>query len=144
LEICNASGVSLLVDGKIYKNGIVLSDEEVVFLADFLLKHSGNTSFSTDKLLNRLPKYRTLCEKTAGLIYHSLELDTNNCIIWYRPETKAEVLWAGDPSKSIIKDEKGLSPRNSFNLWKEIVDCTSKPWFQSELDVTASYAFSVS
>ncbi|SFB46292.1 ATP-binding protein [Algoriphagus aquimarinus] len=143
LEICNASGVSLIVDGNVYKHGVEHSDEEVVFLADFLTEHSINTSFSTDKLLNQLPNYKSLCEKTAGLIYHSLDLDSNNCIIWYRPETKSEVLWAGDPSKSIIKDKKGLSPRNSFNLWKEIVDCTSKPWFQSELDATASYAFSL-
>jgi len=143
LQICNASGASLIVDGNVYKNGVVHSDEEVIFLADFLTEHSISTSFSTDKLLNQLPNHKSLCEKTAGLIYHSLDLDSNNCIIWYRPETKSEVLWAGDPTKSITLDKNGLSPRNSFNLWKEIVDCTSKPWFQSELDATASYAFSL-
>lgn len=143
LEICNASGVSLIVDGEVYKNGVVLSDDEIIFLADFLSKHSGNSSFSTDKLSNQLPDYNILCEKTSGVIYHSLDLESNNCIIWYRPETKTEVFWAGDPAKSIIKDEKGLSPRNSFKLWKEVVEGTSKPWFQSELDITASYAFSL-
>ena len=67
-------------------------------------------------------------------------MEGNNCIIWYRPETKTEVNWAGDPNKSIILDKKGLSPRNSFELWKEIVDCTSKPWLQPELDTAAAYA----
>ena len=143
LEICNASGVSLIVDGKVYKNGVILSDDEINFLADFLSNHSGNSSFSTEKLCDHLQDHKTLCDTTPGVIYHSLDLESNNCIIWYRPETKTEVFWAGDPTKSIIKDEKGLSPRNSFKLWKEIVEGTSKPWFQAELDVTATYAFSL-
>src|SRR5690606_3480260 len=91
-------------------------------------------------LLDILPDYASICEKTAGAIFHSLDMEGRNCIIWYRSETKTEVNWAGDPNKSIILDKKGLSPRNSFELWKEIVNCTSKPWLQPELDTAVAYA----
>ncbi|WP_159799431.1 ATP-binding protein [Flavobacterium sp. MK4S-17] len=140
LSLCNATGISILFNGKIYKYGGAPSDDEIQHLANWMATYSGNTSFYTDKLLDYLPDFRNICEKTSGVIYHSLSMENNNCIMWYRPETKTEVNWGGDPNKSIIKDKNGLSPRNSFKLWKEIVDCTSKPWKQPELEAAKTYA----
>lgn len=139
LNICNASGVSIVYEGKVYKKGITPSTKEIRFISSFFAEKLCTPSFQTHKLLDLLPDHRALCENTAGAIYHSLDIEKQNCIIWYRPETKKQVNWAGDPSKSIIKDKKGLSPRNSFKLWKEIVDCTSKPWLEPELETTAAY-----
>ncbi|MFC5625244.1 ATP-binding protein [Algoriphagus winogradskyi] len=140
IGLCNANGVSLFFEGKVYSNGVTPSDDEVKFLASYFAEYTENTNISTSKLLDLLPDFKSLCENTPGAIYHSLDVEGDNCIIWYRSETKKEVNWAGDPSKSIILDKKGLSPRNSFELWKEIVDCTSKPWLQPELDTAAAYA----
>lgn len=140
LEICNAKGVSILFEGKIYKKGITPSTKEIKFISKFFAKRLTTVShFHTNKLFDLLPDQRTLCENTAGVIYHSLDITKQNCIIWYRPETKSQVNWAGDPSKSIILDKKGLSPRNSFKLWKEIVDCTSRPWLEPELETTSAF-----
>ena len=140
-NLCNASGVSIVFNDHVYKYGLTPSDEEIQYIANWLATYSNNTSFSTNKLVDLLPEYRNLCQKVAGVVYHSLDIDSNNCIIWYRPETKTEVNWGGDPNKSIIKDKNGLSPRNSFELWKEVVDCTSKEWLQPELDTAAAYAY---
>ena len=143
LRLCNASGVSILFNGAVYKHGVTPTDDEIQHLANWLAAYSNNSSFYTDKLLDFHPLEKDLCSKTSGLIYHSLDIDSNNCIIWYRPETKAEVHWGGDPNKSVVKDHKGLSPRNSFELWKEIVDCVSKPWLQPEIETAAKYAASL-
>ncbi len=143
LKLCNAAGVSILFNDKVYKSGFTPEDDEIKQLSNWLAEYSNHSSFHTDKLLDFLPDMRGLCEKTSGIIYHSLDMDTDNCIIWYRPETITEVNWAGDPAKSIIKDAKGLSPRNSFSLWKEIVSCMSKPWLQPETDTAAAYANSL-
>ncbi|PZX61292.1 light-regulated signal transduction histidine kinase (bacteriophytochrome) [Algoriphagus ratkowskyi] len=140
LSLCNSTGVSIVIEGKVYKHGHTPSEKEIIFLANHFNDSNIKTSFHTNKLVNFLPDLKSLCENTAGIIYHSLDLEENNCIIWYRPETKSEVTWAGDPKKSIIKNEKGLHPRNSFELWKEIVNCTSKPWLQPEIDMAAFYA----
>lgn len=143
LELCNASGVSILINNTVYKNGLTPPDEEIQKLSSWLATYTQNGHTHTDKLVSLLPEYKDICEDISGLIYHSLDIESNNCIIWYRPETKKEVNWAGDPNKSIIKDKKGLSPRNSFKLWKEIVDCQSKPWEKPELDTAATYAYSL-
>ncbi|AWH86020.1 histidine kinase [Flavobacterium album] len=143
LKLCNASGISIVFNDKVYKSGIAPEDDEIKQLANWLATYTVNSSFHTDKLIDYLPEMKSTCEKASGIIYHSLDIDSNNCIIWFRPETITEVNWAGDPAKSIIKDKKGLSPRNSFALWKEIVSCKSKPWLQPETDAAAAYAFSL-
>lgn len=142
LHLCNASGVSIIYNGYIFKNGLTPVDDDVRYLASKLIHHSSNGSFHTNKLIDIFPGQKGLCSNVSGIIYHSLNKDTD-CIIWYRPETKTEINWGGDPNKSIIKDKNGLSPRNSFKLWKEIVDCMSKPWQQPELDTAAAYANSL-
>jgi len=143
LELCNAAGVSVLFNNTIYKSGITPADDDIKNLASWLALYTNNKSFSTNKLIDYLPESKSLCQNTSGVIYHSLEIDSDNCIIWYRPETKTEVHWAGDPSKSIIKDANGLSPRNSFALWSEIVECVSKPWLQPELKTAEAFANSL-
>lgn len=143
LQLCNAAGVAIVFNGAVYKSGVAPTEDDVQHLANYFAAFTGNSSFSTYKLIETLPDYQNLCAKTSGLIYHSLNMDNNNCIMWFRPETKTEVNWGGDPSKSIIKDEKGLSPRRSFELWKEIVDCTAKPWLEPELETAQAYAYSL-
>ncbi|MGQ2985209.1 ATP-binding protein [Flavobacterium sp.] len=143
LKLCNASGVSIVFNDKVYKGGLTPADNEIRQMANWLAAYSNRTTFTTDKLVDLLPEMKGHCGKASGIIYHSLDIDSDNCIIWYRPETITEVHWAGDPAKSIIKDEKGLSPRNSFSLWKEIVSCMSSPWLQPEIDTASAYANSL-
>ena len=143
LNICNATGVALIIDEEVYSHGHVPSEKDILFLTDFLAEKSNNTSFHTNKLLDILPDHPELSKQTPGVIFHSLDIEGINCIIWFRPETKTEVNWAGDPSKSIIKDKNGLSPRNSFELWKEVVNYSSKNWLQPELDTAAAYSYSL-
>lgn len=143
LALCNASGVSILFNGKVYSGGSVPEEDDVRYMAGWLSAFTSNGKMHTDKLVSLMPEMKRMCEKVSGVIYHSLDIDSINCIMWYRPETKTEVHWAGDPQKSIVKNEEGLHPRNSFALWKEIVDCISKPWSASELDAASSYSFSL-
>jgi len=138
LKICNASGVSLLISGKIYKNGLTPSDTDIEKLSNWFLNYSNDTTFFTDKLVNFVPDLKQVCDKISGVIYHPL--GNNNSVIWYRPETLTEVNWAGDPEKSIIHDSNGMHPRNSFNLWKQVIKYRSKPWLQPELNAAANYA----
>ncbi|MFL9843362.1 ATP-binding protein [Flavobacterium rhizosphaerae] len=142
LKLCNAFGVSVFFNGEIYKNGLCPHDDEILFITKWLAEYSRHGSFVTNKLVDYIPEYKD-CKMASGIIYHSLSIENNNCIIWYRPETLTEINWAGDPTKSIIKDEKGMSPRNSFKLWREIVDCMSKPWLKPETDTAAAFAYSM-
>lgn len=140
LSLCNASGVSLLIDQHIYTSGITPGDDDIRQLAGYLSVYSGNTQFHTDAIGKLLPESKSYMDKTPGINYASLNSLSNNCIIWYKPETIAEVNWAGDPAKAIEKDKNGLSPRKSFELWKETLKCQSDPWLQPEIAASSNFA----
>ncbi|GEP50280.1 histidine kinase [Flavobacterium noncentrifugens] len=138
LRVCNAAGVSLLINGNVYKNGLAPSDDDIRYLANWCSEYSNDSTFFTDKLVNFISDKKSLCEQISGINYHSL--GNGNAIIWYRPETLTEVNWGGDPEKAIIRDSRGLHPRNSFNLWKQVVKFRSNDWQQPELNAAANYA----
>ncbi len=140
LLLCNASGVSLLIDNHIYKAGITPDDNDIRQLAAYLSVYTGNTQFHTDSIGKLLPESKSYAGKIPGVNYVSLNISSNNCIIWYKPETIAEVNWAGDPAKAIEKDKNGLSPRKSFELWKETLKFQSNPWLQSEIAASSNFA----
>ncbi len=143
LNLCNASGVSIVYNNTVYSSGITPSEEQVLHLASWCATCSNHTSYTTTKLSDVLPELRNISESVSGLLYQSLDIHNISSIMWYRQETRTEVHWGGDPSKSIIKDEKGLSPRRSFSLWKEIVDRTSNEWLSYETEAAASFAYAL-
>lgn len=138
LKLCNASGVSLFINGEVYKNGITPPDNMIPSLSNWLSEYSSNSSFVTDKIIDFIPVMKSVWDKVSGVIYYSL--GKNNSIIWYRTETITEVNWGGDPNKAIVKDVNGLHPRNSFTKWKQISKNRSTPWLPPELNVAAKYA----
>jgi len=141
LRLCNAAGVSIVLGDTVYSNGLAPQDSLVRTLAYWLEQYSNDSAFYTDKLINFAPEMKDVLQVVSGVLYHSL--GSGNSIIWYRPETVSEVNWGGDPNKAIIRDANGLHPRNSFNLWKQVVKSRSHPWVQPELNAAANYAHSL-
>ncbi len=139
LALCNASGVAIGFEGLLFTGGSVPANSKIYEIESFLFREMAETPFHTNRLPGIMPKID--CGDASGVVYHPL--GTANFIIWFRKETVTEVYWAGDPEKAIIKNEKGLSPRNSFELWRQRVKCQSKPWLAPELSAAASYAHSL-
>lgn len=137
LNLCNATGVSICVDGEIYKHGLTPSNERINSIITEISPLAKEGIFITSKIVDYLPEFNGNSD-IAGIIFHSLGNENN--IIWYRPETISEINWGGDPEKAIIKDRNGLHPRNSFNIWKQIVKNHSSIWLQPEINSAASYA----
>ena len=139
LTVCNAVGVSVLLDGKIFRSGSVPEDEDIKMLSSYLSTYTSNTRFQTNSLIHVMPEFRQVCDKFPGVNYFPLDSSSFNCIIWYRHETITEVNWAGNPNKAIEKDKNGLSPRKSFELWKETVKLTSNKWLSSEIAACSNF-----
>lgn len=140
LALCNSGGVSILFRNKIYKKGLTPEDDQIKAFVEQLENKKSTEFYTTRKISDDFPKLER-CSNFAGVIYHSL--GNSNHIIWYKPETVSEINWAGDPEKSIIKDKGGLHPRNSFNIWKQIVKGQSSIWKQYEINAAAKYAHSL-
>ncbi|WET02435.1 ATP-binding protein [Flavobacterium sp. YJ01] len=140
LSLCNAGGVSILFRNKIYKNGLTPDDDQIKAFVELLENRKSAEFYATRKISEDFPELEG-CSNFAGAVYHAL--GSSGHVIWYRSETVSEISWAGDPEKSIVKDEKGLHPRNSFNIWKQIVKGQSSIWKQYEINSAAKYAHSL-
>ncbi len=141
LHLCNATGVCILVNNVLYKGGETPADEDILTLVDDLSAHTGNTQLYSAHAAALFPWAERICDTASGVLYHSLSIKSKDCILWFRTESVNEVHWGGDPQKAIIKDENGLHPRKSFELWKQVVKCKSKRWLQPELAAAAGFAY---
>jgi len=72
----------------------------------------------------------------AGALALSLSGDRDDVLVWFRPEVVEVVEWAGDPyAKERAAEQPGirLSPRRSFDTWRETVRGRSAAWESAEL-----------
>jgi PAS domain S-box-containing protein len=90
----------------------------------------------TDLLTPQGEKLATL-PQAAGLLAVRRGTQPLEICAFTRPEVVEEVDWAGAPAKNVTVTPDGqvrLEPRRSFDLWKERVAGTSRPWSTSDLD----------
>jgi len=142
-DLCNASGVALFIGDDIYTAGAVPPEHDIRRLLNVLKIHTPVGSIHSNRLLDLYSDAEQIRNHAAGIIYHSMDKILNIGVIWFRGETTQEVKWAGDPNKAILKDEKGLSPRKSFELWKEVIKLQSNPWTEPELSAASNFAHSL-
>lgn len=146
LELANAAGFVIYHQGKLYKNGSVPPDEDLIKLFDFLYKYYHSSGFHTEQLIDFYPNAEHLSKFAAGVIYHSIAAGTVDGILWLRPEKRETINWAGNPHKAVVHNGDGgirLSPRKSFELWLEEVKNKSASWRKSELNSSSNFAYSL-
>jgi light-regulated signal transduction histidine kinase (bacteriophytochrome) len=131
-------GVAVCVNGQLTSLGATPSQDQILNLVSWLdsLMAQTSGSYSTDRLQEVWPPGAACVDVAAGLLAISVSPDPSNFIMWFRPELIATVHWAGEPKKLLRGDANGdqLSPRNSFEVWKETVRGRSLPWTSGDLD----------
>lgn len=141
----NAGGLAIKLPTQLYTNGQVPEAQDIELLAHWLQQHATDGSYITDRLIEAWPAAAALSNTAAGVIYYELAAGGSSYIIWFRPEMEKAINWAGNPSKAIEMDSNGarLSPRKSFELWKEIVRFQSREWNKPERDAAAVLAYNL-
>ncbi|MDO7908308.1 diguanylate cyclase [Paenibacillus sp. JX-17] len=136
LDLMNASGAVVSYRDKLMRFGDTPEVQQIRELAGWLARKSNDYNYHTSKLSLEFEPARAYKEKASGVLYLALSPGHNHYIMWFRPEVLQIVDWAGDPSKVVIQDDDGvrLSPRKSFEKWRQVVQSTSYPWKDYELN----------
>ena len=138
LNLVNAQGVVICLGDQISEIGEIPSQENIYKLIEWLKINNSQDIIHTNCLNTIYPDAKSIKDKASGLLAISIFLNyTAYHIIWFRPEVVQTVNWAGDPNKPMEIEADGimsLSPRRSFELWKETVREKSLPWLQVEID----------
>nr|WP_290225071.1 ATP-binding protein [Trichocoleus desertorum] len=138
LNLVQAQGVAIALGNQAILVGQTPTHEQVQNLLTWLLTDKKQEVFYTDSLVEEYPAAESYKEQASGILAISIMVrHTSYHIIWFRPEQSYTVNWAGNPSDALSVRNEGvvrLSPRGSFELWKELVQDHSLPWEPLEIE----------
>ena len=121
-------------NGEFMSRGRTPSREEFVPLVPFLNTTSTGRVYAIDALASVFPDASEFGERAAGVLALPVSRTPRDYIVLFRQEVARSVIWAGNPDKPVEVGPNGarLTPRKSFDAWKEVVRGRSQPWSQEE------------
>lgn len=138
--LTGAAGAAVLTAGGCVLVGRTPPEDEVRQLADWLQQHDMEDAFETHALGTVMPTADALSDDACGMLAISISRLHPSFVLWFRPEVVRTVTWGGDPRKSSeagdadTVSKAGLSPRYSFEAWKETVRGTSASWSAAHME----------
>ncbi len=134
LEFAGANGAAVVVEDQYTLLGETPVEAEVRGIVDRLILDGKDEVYATDSLAVDCPGLTVDKNQASGLLAIAISKLHRGFILWFRPEVIQTVAWGGDPRRQDQDDQSGngrivkLSPRNSFEIWKERVNEKSLPW----------------
>ncbi|RYE58842.1 MAG: GAF domain-containing protein [Rhizobiaceae bacterium] len=127
-------GVGVYLDGKVSLSGMTPDDAQFRALTRDLSTGAASEIVMTDCLSRLHPAAAAYAERAAGLIAIPISRTSRDYVILFRSEKVRSVRWAGDPEKAMAEDDNGvrLSPRKSFEAWRQLVQGMSEPFTSAE------------
>ena len=136
LELTGATGAAIVYHGSCKLLGQTPGELAVLELTRWLTANVSENIFVTDSLATQYPAAPDFKNSASGLLALRIPEPGDHYVLWFRPEVLQTVNWAGQPDKAVQITAEGtrLSPRKSFELWKETVRLRSLPWKLVELE----------
>jgi len=137
-DVFDCDGAAICLDEEIITIGNTPSKLEITGLATWLQANNDQEVFHTDSYAQLNPAGAGLRATASGVMAVALGLRKDEYLLWFRPEVAQTVTWAGrqEKNKVMVDGQLFLSPRQSFEEWKQTVENTSAPW--KPLEITAA------
>ena len=135
-QATHATGSAVIFENKICMVGQTPADEQIKGIVNWLKKNVTSPIFYTENLSQHYAAAQPFASVASGLLACELSKEMNEYILWFKPELVTMVSWAGNPNKPMETEENGtvtLTPRHSFDVWKEQVKNTSAAWLEGEV-----------
>ena len=134
LDLLPADGVVVHLQGHRGSRGAVLPHDAADAIAAWAATRREDV-VATDSLPREAPELAADLGPVRGVLV--LPLPEGQYVLWHRAESTITVDWGGDPHNKAIAEREGdsvrLSPRKSFERWRETVRDRSEPWTAQEL-----------
>jgi len=135
LGLVKAAGAVARLSGKVLRVGRTPPLSEAERALAVLQSEAGGEVLAVDDLGLRYPELAGCVKQGCGALLVPLAQDTDDAILWFRPELSRTVTWGGNPAEHVTVDPvtAHIAPRASFAAWKEIVRGHSAPWVEADL-----------
>lgn len=132
-----ADGIGVWIDGAYSCVGSTPSAEDFAAIVRALNTQAAGTIYATDHIAGLTPEAERYASRAAGLLAIPISRTPRDFVVLFRSEMVRSVRWGGDPHKPVEYGPNGprLTPRASFEEWKELVENRSRPFTSAELRV---------
>ncbi len=139
LEVLACGGAATCFNGLVTTVGSTPTETQIRELVGWLEENtSADEIFVTDSYAALNPTAAEALRETAsGILALPVNRESGEYVLWFRPEKALTVTWVGKHEKVVRQTDGGLflSPRQSFETWKEAVERTAEPWKDIEQTV---------
>ncbi len=132
--LISCDGAAIVMDGVWTVLDSAPPASSLADLAAFVAARAPGRVYATHRLSQELPQAAVYAAQAAGVLALPLSQLPRDYLVFFRREQVETVNWGGDPQKHYTSGPNGdsLSPRKSFQLWKETVHLQSTPWTLNE------------
>jgi len=135
LALARASGAAVYTRDGVRTAGLTPSAEAIADLAE---RFGHQEVIAIDSLAERWPETAAYAEVASGVLAISISQIRPDYIMWFRPEVVRTIDWGGEPAKRTAAPDR-LSPRTSFEAWREQVRLRSLPWRPAEVEAARGF-----
>jgi light-regulated signal transduction histidine kinase (bacteriophytochrome) len=144
LRFARATGVAVVVDDRVLTFGDTPEEDGILGLVDWLAVHDHGDVYHTDKLSAEWPGAAAMIRNASGLLALPISRIHKHYLLWFRAEFVHTIEWAGNPHDKIVNAAAAgiplqLSPRTSFDAWRETIHGTSVPWHSGEIELALEF-----
>lgn len=132
-----ADGVGVWLNGNYAFSGTTPPTDAFRRIIRALNGMAAGKIFATDHIASIVEGAGEYASQAAGLLAIPISRSPRDYVVLFRPEIVKSVRWAGDPHKPVEYGPNGprLTPRESFEEWKELVQGRSEPFTSSQIRV---------
>lgn len=137
LNINNAQGVVLFFENKMYTLGITPPEPDIQNIVNWIKQHPYQSVYYATDLPVHFEEVKPIAATTSGVMAVEISPRLEEFIIWFKPEIIKNIAWAGNPDQALVKineQSERISPRKSFEKWKQEVKYTSEDWANIEIN----------
>ena len=136
-EAIPADGVGIWLNGNYAFAGSTPDTRGFADIVNSLNGAAAQKIYATDRIADLVPGAERFTDQAAGMLAIPISRSPRDYVVLFRQERVRSVRWAGDPHKPIEYGPNGprLTPRESFEEWKELVQGRSNRFTQPELRV---------
>ncbi|EAQ04294.1 hypothetical protein OB2597_09129 [Pseudooceanicola batsensis HTCC2597] len=129
-------GIAIYCGGEYRALGRAPTEDEFAGLARFLNTAPLSQVYSVQDIAAVHPPAAHFADRAVGMLALPISRTPRDYIVLFRGEVAQQVTWAGNPEKPVEATGPNglrLTPRKSFEAWRQKVMGQSAPWTESEV-----------
>ena len=144
-DLLSCDGIGVWTRGHATLQGMAPTQDQFVGLIEHLTRRDLGEVLACHEIAAEYPPGRDFADRAAGMLVVPLSRPARDFLVFFRKEVARSVTWAGDPSKPVAVGPLGarLTPRKSFELWRETVSGQSAPWQSVDIRIAESLRVSL-